>query len=227
MPHDGPNSRQDAHFDAWAQFLVSRAYAVLQPQFRGSSGYGARHVDAGRFKWGLEMQNDLTDGVQHLVANGTVNAAKVCILGQGYGGYAAMAGLAFNRELYRCGISINGIADLPTWVDYWRRRGVAYLGAGKFWHEFVGDPVANKERLVATSPLRSVNGIDAPLLLMHATQNTRVPIGQSKAMLYAMRAAQRPVEFVELPDDNAELVRAASNKRALREIEAFLSKHLR
>lgn len=229
MPHAGPDQRDDASFDRWAQFLASRGYAVLQPQFRGSSGYGARLHDAGHFKWGLEMQDDLTDGVKHLVADGTADASKVCIVGHDYGGYAAMAGLAFTPDLYRCGVSIAGVSDLVAWIDYWRRRsGTSFPRRGKPWYlSLVGDPASDRERMASTSPINYVARIAAPLLLMHSKRDIYVPFKQSTAMAESLKAWRRPVEFVELQGDDHDLSRPSTHKRILREVEAFLAKHLK
>jgi dipeptidyl aminopeptidase/acylaminoacyl peptidase len=118
LPHDGPESRDLPVFDWLAQFLATRGYAVLQPQFRGSTGFGQAHQSAGYQQWGGSMQDDLTDGVNALISQGLANPARVCIVGLDYGGYAALAGAAFTPELYKCAASINGISDLQSLFDY-------------------------------------------------------------------------------------------------------------
>ena len=113
MPHGGPEDRDRPASTGWSQFLASRGYAVLQPQFRGSTGLGDAHADAGRRQWGLRMQDDVTDGVKALITQGIVDPKRVCIVGWSYGGYAALAGAAFTPELYACAASIGGVSDLP------------------------------------------------------------------------------------------------------------------
>jgi dipeptidyl aminopeptidase/acylaminoacyl peptidase len=227
LPHGGPASRDDASFDAWPQFLATRGYAVFQPQFRGSDGFGARHQEAGHFKWGLEMQHDITDGVKHLIANGTADAAKICIFGWSYGGYAAMAGLTFTPELYKCGASGAGPSDLLLLVgDASRRADSVHLG-GDSWRSWIGDPTKDRERLIATSPARHVANIKAPLLLIHGRDDTVVSFRHSTLMAEAMKAAGKPVELIAVDGDDHWLSRASTKKRVLQELERFLAQHLK
>jgi dipeptidyl aminopeptidase/acylaminoacyl peptidase len=227
LPHGGPGSRDDASFDPWTQFLASRGYAVLQPQFRGSSGFGASHLKAGRFKWGLEMQNDITDGVKHLVADGTADASRVCIFGWSYGGYAAMAGLAFTPELYKCGVAGAGISDLQAFVGELKKRGATAHNAGKFWLDSIGDPQTDTPRLIATSPAKHAGNVRAPLLLVHGRDDSVVPFVQSQIMAGAMRNAGKQVQLVELEGADHWLVDARTKRRMLQEVETFLAKHLK
>ena len=227
MPHGGPASRDDASFDPWAQFLASRGYAVLQPQFRGSSGFGASFEEAGRFKWGLEMQNDISDGVKALIADGTVDAARICIFGWSYGGYAAMAGLAFTPTYYKCGVAGGGISDLLMLVGDLKRESPSVHLGGKYWLDIVGDPLVDKDRLIATSPVKRVADIQAPLLLIHGKDDTVVPIRQSATMANAMRRAGKVVEFVQLEGGDHWLTKASTSKQVLSELETFLAKHLK
>lgn len=224
MPHGGPHSRDTASFNPWSQFLASRGYAVLQPQFRGSSGFGAKHLDAGKFEWGLAMQNDLTDGVKHLVANGTADASKVCIYGWSYGGYAAMAGLALTPEVYKCGVAGAGVSDLLLFLGDSSKRSTT---RGKFWKDYIGSPISDRDRLIATSPIKQVHKIRAPLLLIHGKDDTVVPVRQSSAMAEALRAAGKQVEYVEIEGDDHWLSKASTSKRVLRELERFLAQHLK
>jgi dipeptidyl aminopeptidase/acylaminoacyl peptidase len=124
LPHGGPRARDSGRdFDWWSQFMASRGYAVLQPQFRGSTGFGQKHELAGYRQWGKLMQNDVTDGVRKLIADGTVDAERVCIVGASYGGYAALAGAAFTPELYRCSVSVAGVSDLVEMLRWVGNRG--------------------------------------------------------------------------------------------------------
>lgn len=224
MPHGGPHSRDTANFDPWTQFLASRGYAVLRPQFRGSSGYGAKHLDAGKFQWGLAMQDDVTDGVKHLVANGTADASKVCIYGWSYGGYAAMAGLALTPELYKCGAAGAGVSDLLLFLGDSTRRSSA---RGNYWKDYIGSPINDRDRLIATSTIKKVERIRAPLLLIHGKDDTVVPVRQSTLMANALKAAGKPVEYVEIEGDDHWLSKASTKRRVLNELERFLAQHLK
>jgi len=224
MPHGGPRARDTAAFDPWAQFLASRGYAVLQPNFRGSTGFGSKFLEAGRQKWGLEMQNDLSDGVKHLIDNGTADGSKVCIVGWSYGGYAAMAGLTLTPDYYQCGVAGAGISDLLLFIGDRRRRSE---GAARFWAEDIGSTISDRDRLIATSPIKQVHRIRAPLLLIHTKEDVVVPLRQSSMMAKAMREAGKQVEYIELEGDDHWLSKASTSKRVLRELEVFLAKHLR
>jgi dipeptidyl aminopeptidase/acylaminoacyl peptidase len=224
LPHGGPHARDTAAFDPWPQFLASRGYAVLQPQFRGSAGFGTAHLKAGHYKWGLEMQDDLTDGLKHLIANGTADASKVCIYGWSYGGYAAMAGLAFTPQYYKCGVAGAGLSDLLLFLGDSKRKSQS---RGEYWSDYIGSPLSDRDRLIATSPIKHVSQIKAPLLLIHPKDDTVVPLRQSTLMAQAMRAAGKEVEYIELEGDDHWLSKASTSKRVLRELEAFLAKHLK
>jgi len=227
LPHGGPAARDDASFDPWAQFLATRGYAVLQPQFRGSSGFGAKHLQAGYFKWGLEMQDDITDGVKHLIANGTATADKVCIVGWSYGGYAAMAGLAFTPDLYKCAVAGAGPSDLLLLVGDTARRNKSEYLADDSWRDWIGDPTRDRARLIATSPVKNVDKIKAPLLLIHGKYDTVVPIRQSEVMADAMKEAGKTVDLIALDREDHNLSKASSKKHVLLEWERFLAKHLK
>ena len=112
FPHGGPESRDNMAFDWWAGFYAARGYAVYQPNFRGSSGYGFKFRTAGLGQWGRAMQRDITEGVNKLVADGVADGDRICIVGASYGGYAALAGATLTPDLYACAISVNGVTDL-------------------------------------------------------------------------------------------------------------------
>ncbi len=228
LVHGGPHARNTAGFggpeERWAQFLASRGYAVLMPQFRGSSGYGSAHVAAGHFQWGLAMQDDLTDGVKYLIGDGTADPSKVCIFGWSYGGYAAMAGITSKPDLYKCGVAGAGVSDLLLFVGDARRR---YDELGRAWADDIGSPIADRDRLIATSPIRNVNKAKAPILIIHGNDDTVVPLRQSTMMVDALKAAGKPVEFVGIEGDDHWLSKSSTSKRVMRELEAFLAKHLK
>lgn len=224
MPHGGPESRDDAGFNYRAQFLASRGYAVFQPQFRGSSGLGSAHAYAGRRQWGLRMQDDVTDGVKALIAQGIADPKRICIVGASYGGYAALAGAAFTPELYACAVSINGVTDLPNFIGYITRQGGDESNALYYWRDHIGPP--SDPQVVAKSPARNAAAIRAPILLLHGSEDTTVPIAQSQIMARALTAAGKKFQFVELPGDDHFLSSSAMRVRALSELEKFLAPYL-
>lgn len=226
MPHGGPEARDSANFDPWAQFLATRGYVVLQPQFRGSDGFGYAFRQAGRRQWGLKMQDDITDGVKALIADGKVDPSRICIFGWSYGGYAAMAGLAFSPEVYKCGIAGAGVSDIPEILGHVKRQSFGGWDHVQYWEDVIGNSFSDSARLKATSPVYSVKNIRAPLLLLHGKLDTVVPIRQSEGMAKALHKAGKPYEFIELEDDDHWLSYADSEKRALTEIERFLKLHL-
>ena len=190
LPHGGPHRRDTPDFDWWSQFLASRGYAVLRPQFRGSTGLGTEHLLAGRGQWGLRMQDDVTDGVKALISQGIVDPKRVCIVGASYGGYAALAGAAFTPELYACAISVAGVSDLAEVIAYDEKMGGDESDSVYYERESIGsrdDPKVGEK-----SPARHARDIRAPILLLHGTNDTVVPFAQSQMMANALAAAGSP-----------------------------------
>ena len=224
LPHGGPESHDDPGFDWMAQFFASRGYAVLQPQFRGSSGFGHEHADAGRRQWGLRMQDDVTDGVRAIIEAGIADPKRVCIVGWSYGGYAALAGAAFTPELYACAASIAGVSDLPAMITYTERMSGDESNSLAYWREHIGSALDPK--VAARSPSRSAATIRAPILLLHGTDDTTVPIVQSQTMARALNAASRKYSLVELPGDDHQLSASVTRVRMLTEVEKFLWPYL-
>lgn len=225
MPHGGPEARDEPGFNWLAQFLASRGYAVLQPQFRGSTGFGKAHADAGRHQWGLRMQDDVTDGVQALVNKGIADPTRVCIVGWSYGGYAALAGATFTPRMYACAVSIAGVSDLPEMVAQESRIEDGESDSFAYWRNHIGD--ANDPQVIAKSPARFAGAVRAPVLLIHGVDDTVVPISQSQRMARALRASPAPSEFIELPgEDHWMMTSSTSRIRTLTELERFLGKYL-
>jgi dipeptidyl aminopeptidase/acylaminoacyl peptidase len=165
--------------------------------------------------------------VKYLTANGTADASKVCIFGFSYGGYAALAGLAFTPDVYKCGVSGAGPSDLLLLVgDVARSSQFDYLGTDG-WREWIGDPTRDRDRLIATSPAKHVDRIKAPLLLIHGADDIVVPLRQSTVMADAMKEAGKPVELIVIQGDDHWLSRASTNKRVLQEVQRFLGQHLK
>ena len=170
-PHGGPSYRDSWGYSSVVQFLANRGYAVLQMNFRGSTGYGKKFWKAGFKQWGRAMQDDITDGVNHLIKKGIVNKDKVCIYGVSYGGYATLAGVAFTPDLYACGVNYVGISNLftlmKTMPPYWEPY------REKFY-EKIGHPVKDKELLTKVSPIFHTDKIKAPLFVVHGANDPKV-----------------------------------------------------
>jgi dipeptidyl aminopeptidase/acylaminoacyl peptidase len=224
--HGGPHSRDYPGFDWWAQGLASRGYAVLQPQFRGSTGFGTAHRDAGNGQWGRKMQTDLSDGVRDLVAKGIADPKRVCIVGASYGGYAAMAGVTLDPGVYRCASAVAGVSDLRAMLaQEVRDTGDSRNGTLRFWQRFMGASGVNDTSIDAFSPARLAARVTVPLQLIHGKDDTVVPIAQSKLMLDAMKKAGKPVEWLELASEDHNLSRPATRIAMLEAQVAFLEKH--
>ncbi len=228
LVHGGPHTRDDMTFDWWSSFLASRGYAVLQPNFRGSSGYGTAWEDAGRRQWGGLMQTDVEDGVAALVRAGIVDASRVCIVGASYGGYAALAGATLTPDRYRCAVSVAGVSDLTAMmVDTERQSGGRESMSSDYLRASLGDRAEDRERIRSVSPALLADRVRIPILLIHGTDDTVVPIDQSRRMERALRSAGKDVRFVELRGDDHWLSDAPTRVQMLRETETFLAQHLR
>jgi dipeptidyl aminopeptidase/acylaminoacyl peptidase len=224
LPHDGPEDRDWPRFDWWAQFLATRGYAVLQPQFRGSTGLGNQFRLAGRREWGGRMQNDVTDGVKYLVDQGTADPRRVCIVGAGYGGYAALAGTAFTPELYACAASVNGISSLPELMSWTQsHRGSESNSLGDL-QDSIGPGLDPK--LATSSPLNAVQQVRAPVLIIYSSEDTVVPPSQSEDMARALKQGGKTVTLVKLNGDDHWLSRGETRVRMLKEVDGFLATHL-
>lgn len=220
VPHDGPESRDPDEFDWLAQFLATRGYAVLQPQFRGSTGFGLEHADAGRRQWGKRMQDDVTDSLSAVIAKGMVDAKRVCIVGIGYGGYAALAGATTTPDLYACAASINGISDLPSLLDHLDKAS----DNGDYWRDHIGNRLDRS--VIAASPSQNAAKIRAPILLVHGVNDSVVPVQQSRTMDRALKSAGKPHELIELAGEDHWLSRSDNRIRTLKALESFLARHL-
>jgi dipeptidyl aminopeptidase/acylaminoacyl peptidase len=225
LPHGGPESRDDFGFDWWAQFLAVRGYAVLQPQFRGSTGFGEAWRTAGYRQWGKLMQDDVSDGVKALVADGVADPKRVCIVGASYGGYVALAGATFTPDLYSCAVSVNGISDLPQLISYAAGHSGVESNTAAYWRDHIGSPL--DPLVIAKSPVRSAMDVGAPVLLMHATDDTVVPYAQSESMARAMKKFNKPVTLVKLTGEDHWLSQSATRTQVLKEIDKFLAANLR
>jgi len=226
LVHGGPWSRDMWGYDAFAQFLANRGYAVLQPNFRGSSGYGKAFLNAGNKQWGTGvMQHDVTDGVRYLIESGIADPNYIAIMGGSYGGYATLAGLTFTPELYAAGVSIVGPSNLLTLLKtippYW-------AAARRIFDTRVGNPddPVDRERLKAQSPFYHADRIRAPLLVIQGANDPRVKKTESDQIVVAARDNGVEVAYMVAPDEGHGFRGEMNRLAMIAEIERFLARHL-
>ncbi|HEX5007543.1 MAG TPA: S9 family peptidase [Hyphomonadaceae bacterium] len=195
MPHGGPEARDTYVYSPLVQFLASRGYAIFQPNFRGSAGYGKAFQDAGRGRWGDAVQDDIADGVKFLIDKGMADADRICIFGASYGGYAAMMSAARHPDLYQCAVSASGPTDLEKMLRWERNEGGANSSSYRYWVSQIGDPAKDEARIEAASPALHAAKITVPVLLIHGKRDNTVPFEQSEFMRDAMKKAGKPVEL--------------------------------
>jgi acetyl esterase/lipase len=218
FPHGGPAARDYPGFDWWAQAFAAQGYAVFQPNFRGSTGYGAAFEKAGHGEWGRKMQSDISDGLAELVRQGIVDPKRACIMGASYGGYAALAGVTLQQGLYRCAVSVAGVSD----VQQMYQSDVERSGGDKTLIRALKAEIGSGRALKDVSPIRFADRADAPILLVHGKDDTVVQYEQSNAMARALRAAGKPVEFVTLPGEDHWLSKSATRLAMLQAAVTFI-----
>jgi dienelactone hydrolase len=222
FPHGGPEDRSSIKFDWWAQFMASRGYAVLQPNYRGSFGYGWNFIKAGDGEWAGKVQWDLEDGVRKLVADGIADPKRVCIVGASWGGYMALAAASFTPDLYACAVSFAGLSDLRHAIY----EGTTFESEGvSIWKRRFGAQ-DDASRIDAQSPVNFAARVKIPILLLHSDKDTTVRIDQSEREQKALSDAHKQVEFVKLDGDDHYLEFAATRTQLLKEVERFLKAHI-
>jgi dipeptidyl aminopeptidase/acylaminoacyl peptidase len=218
MPHGGPIARDSWEFDFLLQFLVSRGYAVLQMNFRGSGGFGDDWYWAAHQDWGGLTYDDITDGARWVVKEGIADPKRMCIVGWSFGGYAALLGAVRNSDLYRCSVSIAGVSDL-TELEFDARK-------------FVGGQIARKQigtdsaKLKADSPRRHAETVNIPILMIHGDRDANVEVDQSQMMAKALDRANKPYEFIRIKGATHYMQRASERVTLLTAIEKFLATNL-
>jgi dipeptidyl aminopeptidase/acylaminoacyl peptidase len=225
FPHGGPAMADRGGFDWWAQAMADQGYAVLQPNFRGSD-LNTTFLAAGYGEFGRKMQTDLSDGVRYLVKEGIADPARVCIVGASYGGYAALAGVTLDAGVYRCAVSVAGISDLKAFLRWVNEGHLARNNREqRYWDRFIGVSGPGDPLLEKISPIRRVESVSVPVLLIHGKDDTVVPYDQSDDMYDALRHAGKTVEFVKLKQEDHWLSRGETRLQMLQATVAFLRKH--
>jgi dipeptidyl aminopeptidase/acylaminoacyl peptidase len=225
--HGGPYVR--GHQWTWsaeAAYLAALGYAVLEPDFRGSLGWGRRFFQAGWKQWGLAMQDDLVDGIDWLAKRGTIDPKRVCIMGASYGGYAVMMGLARDPDRFRCGVNYVGVTDIGllfsvTWSDMSDSDFIKYSAK-----EIIGDPERDAAQFRATSPLANAAKIRAPVLMAYGVQDYRVPLVHGERMRDALRQNGAPVEWVAYNDEGHGFLLESNRYDFYGRVAKFLAEHL-
>lgn len=226
MPHGGPWARDNWGYNPYHQFLANRGYAVLSPNFRASTGFGKKFLNAGNGEWGRKMQDDITWGVKYLIAEGIADPKRVGIMGGSYGGYATLAGVAFTPDVYAAGVAIVAPSNLSTLLE----SIPAYWEAGrKIMYTRMADPgtEAGKADLKRMSPLFSANKIKSPLMVVQGANDPRVNKAESDQIVIALRDRDYPVKYLVAPDEGHGFAKPVNNIAMLVATERFLEQHLK
>ena len=223
IPHGGPSARDTWGFDSEVQFLANRGIAVLQVNFRGSTGYGKAFWQAGFKQWGRKMQDDVTDGVLWAVNEGFADRSRLAIYGGSYGGYSALAGAAFTPDLYACAVSYVGPSNIFTMLEtippYWK----PFI---EMEYEMIGDPVKDKEMLREVSPVFHASNIRIPLFVAQGANDPRVNKDESDQIVEAVRKAGKDVVYMVKDNEGHGFHNEENRFDFYRELEAFFKKHL-
>lgn len=222
-PHGGPWARDFWRFNPEHQFFASRGYAVMQMNFRGSTGYGRELLTAGYKQWGRGMQNDISDGVKWAIEEGIADPERVCIYGGSYGGYATMAGLTFTPELYKCGVNYVGVTDVAllfkTMPDRWN------LGAEQM-KDRVGDPDTEEEFLAEISPVNHVDKIKAPVFIVHGRKDPRVSIKHADKLRGELEDQEKPYEWLVKNNEGHGFSKEENRIELYTAMAEFFDKHI-
>jgi dipeptidyl aminopeptidase/acylaminoacyl peptidase len=209
-----------------SQYFANQGYVVIQPQFRGSEGFGLAHLLKGRGQWGRKMQDDLTDAVHDLVAKGTIDKDRVCTVGASYGGYAALAGATFTPELYKCVVAISGVSDVEEMLDTEESLYGSDHWVVSYWQDVIAKGDVDADHLQQISPINHINKIIAPILLIHGELDKIVSADQSEDMFDELEDANKDVTYIELEDGDHYLSKEKNRIKALTEIDKFIKKHI-
>jgi dipeptidyl aminopeptidase/acylaminoacyl peptidase len=218
--HGGPARRVSTKFSATVSWLVANGYSVLQPNFRGSSGYGETWRQAGYGEWGRLMQKDVRTAALSLVREGIAQKGAMCVMGGSYGGYAAMMSAIMDDDLFACAISLNGVSSIPHLVGYLNTKRFSQLTVPRIRARL------SARTLKRRSPLYRVDLVRMPILLLHATKDQNVPFEHSVLMVKALRKHNKPYEFIILKGAEHVLRRSADRRRYLQKAVEFIGEHI-
>ncbi|WP_111977452.1 alpha/beta hydrolase family protein [Algibacillus agarilyticus] len=229
MPHGGPFSRDYDEFDPIAQFIATRGYVVIKPNFRGSSGYGKAYEEAGYQQWGQLMQDDVEDSAHFLIKQGITNPNKVCILGISYGGYSALMGALNQDKLFKCAVSVNGVTHLPELLDHEedKLKSNGFKQGIKELHERIGHPASDRVMLEQNSPALRTEDMNIPILLIGGEKDKIVPFEQQEMMEDALDDTDKDFKFISFEEGRHNPISNYEDiKPFYQEVDLFLKKYL-
>ena len=220
--HGGPWARDHWGYNPEVQFLAGMGFAVLQPQFRGSTGFGDAHFKKSFAQWGLSMQDDITDGVNSLIKQGVVDPKRVCIMGASYGGYATMMGLVKDPDMYRCGVNLFGVTNLfyISSSGAWGDKAAIYA-----LDKTLGDPGKLRDQFTATSPSKHADKVKVPVFMAYGEKDWRVPLVHGEEMRDGLKKNGKTVEYMELEKEEHGMAKEETRYRVYGAIEKFLQKY--
>ncbi|MBV9242955.1 MAG: S9 family peptidase [Acidobacteria bacterium] len=225
FPHGGPWGRDSWGYNSFAQFFANRGYAVLEPNFRASTGFGKKFLNAGNNEWGQKMQDDLTWGVKYLISKGIVDAKRVGIMGGSYGGYATLAGVTFTPDVYAAAVAYVAPSNLETLLQsipaYWESFRVVF-------YKRMGNPNTPEglAQMKRQSPIYYADKIKTPLMIVQGANDPRVNKREAEQMVVALRDRNYPVEYILAPDEGHGFARPVNNMAMLAASEKFFAKYL-
>lgn len=221
LPHGGPHSYDRESFDWWAQAFASRGYAVFQPNFRGSTNRDQQFKLAGYGEWGRKMQTDISDGLSALAAKGIIDPDRACIVGASYGGYAALAGVTLQQDLYRCAVAVAPVSDIRSMYNEDYRAS----GEERITKTALLEQLGPRERWDEVSPRRLASQADAPIMLIHGKDDTVVPYDHSRLMADKLKDYDKPYELVPLEGEDHWLSLSSTRQQMLNAAVSFVEKH--
>lgn len=226
MPHGGPATYDHVDFDWLAQFFANRGYLVLQPNFRGSTGFGDVFLKAGEGEWGGKMQDDVSDGVAAMIKAGYGDGQRVCIVGASYGGYSALAGGAFTPDLYDCVAAFAPVTDIAGMLRQEKSQMGRDHWAVAYWERIIAKGEASRDKLDVISPEKNADAFTAPVLLIHGGDDTVVNFDQSRDMERALKKAGKQVTLIKLKGGDHWLSDSETRLETLRALDRFVAEHI-
>jgi len=226
MPHDGPYGRDDAGYHWWVEYFAQRGYAVMRPNYRGSSGYGRAFTEKGHGEFGGAIIDDIIDGARAVIASGLVDRDRVCATGVGYGGYAALMAGMRQPSLIKCVIAVNAVSDAVTVLGDVRKYYSTGSPTFEFWENYLGGRFHDDAAAARISPARSAADLRTPVLLLHDSRTNGSQVTQSRHLKEQMDLYERNAELVEFDAGDPDLVTPTSRRVILTQSDAFLTRHI-